>query len=645
MALDRDVASIAVDSQFKSVLLSIIRNMGKNQIDLPDFLVEFEDLLHSNDDNNNNISMEGSKLYAIAEQSYQMIYALQVDLSKGQHRLFLEMITAIADKLNNPRVGELLLESYLLYAQKLAKSTTSSDHLILNEFEKLTVDQLLIVASCYVVALHIAQKFNKNDSRISIIQQHITDIEHMVEKKLKLNTNNISSSDAETLSNIKENDALISWEYKKILKDMREAFFSDFSPENIREAQMQISGNYKSMVNSLMTQSIASLGPPPFGDFCLVALGSISQNCAQPYSDLEFLLVTRDIDPKLANGGAAYLDSLAKLLNIKIIPIGETRDANLPYVLPGGFHLDKGTPLQGNSQNINGWRKSVKKLTSDCISHQYDTLISSLYCSAHLYGDEQLFNDFKKVIKDEFNAQLNKDIDMNKIIAIEQIGYNLHFYKTSAQYAQDANDIKNGYSNPVVYILNGLCIYNNISLTSPYDAIEQLVEAKILSPELGEHLDLYLRDVNYLRARLQRDKQEQNDNISEFAPRNGEDERLITRINEMKSTTIAELVNYFDKVVNPENVGHNQWSNAIEHLDALKNLTLNDLKKGPSQRIETPLTSMSQRASSFIGSLWKKPSPDSSKPMTNSNANITSKGRASIINIKDTNDNTKRSPK
>ncbi|MBA8667734.1 hypothetical protein H1Q59_07515 [Holosporaceae bacterium 'Namur'] len=91
--------------------------------------------------------------------------------------------------------------------------------------------------------------------------------------------------------------------------------------ERIRSLNKDITNNVKIFLNILIKECQETIGSPPEGcKYTIIGLGSLAMGTITPYSDIEFTILINEDKEEYKE----YFRNLTRLLNIKVINLGET---------------------------------------------------------------------------------------------------------------------------------------------------------------------------------------------------------------------------------------------------------------------------------------------------------------------------------
>ena len=109
--------------------------------------------------------------------------------------------------------------------------------------------------------------------------------------------------------------------------------------------QATLTEQLQNLLAEIIDASITILGPSQT-DFSVIGLGSMSRKEMCPFSDIEFAFLIKDPENK------DYFRTLGRLLELKILDLGETRDLNSSGQNALAIN---GSPLKASSQVALAW--------------------------------------------------------------------------------------------------------------------------------------------------------------------------------------------------------------------------------------------------------------------------------------------------
>ena len=269
-------------------------------------------------------------------------------------------------------------------------------------------------------------------------------------------------------------------EYRKALDDFRGFFqekIKEIKPETTRLTQAEIHERFLSFLNVLLDDAFLILGPPPC-KYDLRAYGSLAREEFCPYSDLEWMiLIEKETEKNLS-----YFKTLAQILTLQIISLGETAPANFPVFSatglkhPSGFHIDSGGDPAQDSRLI-GTPNTLAALQAfapgpDGSEVPTDTVYSLRKTISLKTTDPGLFEDYAK----KMDAILDEN-DLRKRRALDFLKFHLEDYKKL--FAGDWRkapllNIKKQFVELLYHPLSDLALYFGCQKTNTLEVIDEL---------------------------------------------------------------------------------------------------------------------------------------------------------------------------
>ena len=270
-----------------------------------------------------------------------------------------------------------------------------------------------------------------------------------------------------------------------------------FSPALLKGLTMQ----FRSLLSALILDAQAILGPPPVTWVCM-GLGSMSRDEMCPYSDLEFAFIIEKETPQALE----YFRKLARLLQIKIINLGETKaevlGPNHASPTPSGFCLDTGGNVPTRDELIGTPATLAQLQTSQSIRD--DIILPNAMNSYCLVTGEVALIQQYQMKKEEIQKQIEKGskIDNRKKLAFCLMENHLQEFSPNLSKEKEelrVFGIKKELYRPLQEILSSLAILYQLKSFNTFDRIDELVALKIFCPKGGDHLKKALSLVLALR--------------------------------------------------------------------------------------------------------------------------------------------------
>lgn len=532
---------------FSDKLIKKIRQINdgsKNSLDLADKLIKFRSLeLDVNNEDNN------SKLSEWVDDFFENIDAILSDTEPSTNPDIAGVLYSLADAIFslqqnhlNDHITTKSIQYYLKAGDVLNK---------VNYFET--------ALDYYNAAIHLAEKIN-DTALISTISNSIDKLE--IKHRSSILTN-VSKSYGAQLE--EDKSGLPQWKlYRQKLYDIRDEIFKIHNDpkSDIRSTLKILSENYIKFLDlifnnckNMLADVLLKVPASPPGEIAILALGSIGHEVSQPYSDVEYTVLTDfDIEKNV------YFDSLIKLLQFSVQSIGETQAERIPFKFPSGFHFDTGANPLAQGELIGPPAKVVNNLLKSGIMKYNVSCPSSLINATFICGNKGLFKAYRSLVIERLCASKSisssPDADNERPIcglAINQIIDNLReFYIFSKKFDLAPNvDVKREMYSPFVNFINGLCLYHNIVPDSPFHAIEilgTLLFSNALTKDLYHYLELLcdFRFRNHFNHKEQFEsvlKENKHDPLS----------RLYTQLDLKFRTTIIHVIIFFNLLFKNQN--------------------------------------------------------------------------------------------
>ncbi|CAF22988.1 hypothetical protein [Candidatus Protochlamydia amoebophila] len=318
-------------------------------------------------------------------------------------------------------------------------------------------------------------------------------------------------------------NCFITARYQEKLNNFRKIFHKhyqainpqQFTIEEVRALQREVSAYLLSFLHALVEDAIAILGDPP----CLYdlrAMGSLAKEEICPYSDLEWCILIEAIEYQ------PYFVKLAHLLELQIIALGEDPAQGLPVFTcigakhRSGFHIDSGgnpavvTDLINTSDGLAQMQKreeysstSPSNTLRKTISFHQNThkLFEFYQAQMCIYLDEKL-SQAKEIRRKCQTIQLLT----NRLQTYEEIWYD--------PFKIPFIDLKKHYSELLHHLLNDLSLYFGMEEANTLDLIDALVKKEIFTAESGYLLQEAVAAVYLKRVGLHFTCGEQKEEVS-----------------------------------------------------------------------------------------------------------------------------------
>ena len=303
---------------------------------------------------------------------------------------------------------------------------------------------------------------------------------------------------------IPQDSSLAIERYQTELSHFRETFKTrrdGLVQEDVRQFQKTIHQEFLSFFQTFLKDAFAILGPPPCA-YDLRACGSLAREEFCPYSDLEWMILIEDVKH------TPYFKTLAEIINLQIVSLGETAATNLPVFSAlgeknrSGFHVDTG----GNpaTDNLIGTPQTLALLQKPQAGQNISDAVPTLAfhslrktTSLQLQSDPTLF----KLYSAALNFLLDEQ-DLRKKRAIGHLRFRLNDYQArfDPQWRQKPLlNIKENFVELLYHPLSDLALYFSRLETNTLDLIDAL---PCFSPDSRVLLKEAVSAIYLLRSRL-----------------------------------------------------------------------------------------------------------------------------------------------
>ena len=304
----------------------------------------------------------------------------------------------------------------------------------------------------------------------------------------------------------------------------------------IKNIQLHITDNYKTLMKDLSQYCEYVMGPPPC-KFAVVGMGSLARNEITPYSDFEHVILLENVEnSKCDENHLEYFRWFTVIFHVIVLNLQETiiPRLNIEHLNDqtselGNWFFDTCTsgisfdgmmvhackfPL-GRTQTtelIKPVDEMLKYLSNDVSLKQGYHLSDILTATCFVYGNQALHDEFEKGIKshnasktrdevfDEIRKQIKDDLDnfaaRTKLVSLkpnDNLNVKQLFYRTSTLF---------------ISALGRICEANS---SSSFDIIKELTEQQKISENTKHKLSFAvaiaceIRLCVYMKAQSQRD--------------------------------------------------------------------------------------------------------------------------------------------
>jgi HEAT repeat protein len=248
---------------------------------------------------------------------------------------------------------------------------------------------------------------------------------------------------------------------KVFLKPQWPLSVAEFANLRQRTTAKSCTADIQRFVGNLFTTLTHLLGPAPCA-YAVIGMGSFGRGDMTPYSDLETLIVIKELAYK------DYFKSMYKLLECQIRMLGESFENSL------GFHLDgESNPARDQTEEhivlptYYTLEKVVVKQDGELNRFRYTLLTAKL-----LYGNSDIFQLFQATLKDAANSN-----STSKLADFGQAWLQDHlndFDKFQKPPVTAEVNLKEDYLKWLTYLLTDLSICLNLNKSNLIEIINAL---------------------------------------------------------------------------------------------------------------------------------------------------------------------------
>lgn len=293
-------------------------------------------------------------------------------------------------------------------------------------------------------------------------------------------------------------------DYRDLLQAARKRAERNQSTQPIAEVLKQLTQEFKQILLDLIEETMDLLGPPPVKWAC-IGMGSMSRDEMCPYSDIEFAFLLE----KETSGAMEYFRTLSRILEFKVISLGETK---FPIFgdespTPDGFCMDSGgnTPLgvKGVYELIGTPAQLAKFQNVQWIDSNI-ILPNAMSNVCLIAGTEKLLSKYT-VEKNKVQSQTSKEKRYDEILAMRLIAGHLQEFApdlSKEKEKEPAFGVKKELYRPFQEILSCLAIFYHLQEKSTFGRIDELVTKNIFSQKGAENLKRVIAKVMQLRVQV-----------------------------------------------------------------------------------------------------------------------------------------------
>lgn len=304
------------------------------------------------------------------------------------------------------------------------------------------------------------------------------------------------------------------------LKGLRKAMEIDLENKTKNRKQpKQILEEFSLKMNGFLADLLKDIyeeiGQPPCA-FTLLGLGSLARKEMSPYSDLEFVILVPHYEHK------AYFRKLVKLLEIRVIHLGETKFKILQKgnrsPVKGGFSFDSGgnTPLAKQRELIMT-PEDLSYFQTEAGFNEDAILPIVLRTVGMVVGNEDLYQSYKDKIR-EIQARPSDQpgLSFKQQRALLFLRDNLRELpdldkSREIKKQEPLFDIKAELYRLLNFSIMGISEYFGIDETNSWDKLKSLQEKGVLCYDGAENLKMALNAAMKMRMRCQLHHREEND--------------------------------------------------------------------------------------------------------------------------------------
>ena len=285
---------------------------------------------------------------------------------------------------------------------------------------------------------------------------------------------------------------------RKAIVDIRNQLFSQYNGRQIglERALVNLTEGYKGVFCSLVEESMQTLGTSPTG-YAFMGMGSMARGEMCPYSDIEFaILIERDTEES-----KRYFRSLSRLLEVKIINLGETPFrgyAQSESITPIGLSVDSGgmSPLgcQPGFELI-GTAQKLAQYHAEALTEENCVMINGLGTVCFLTGEESLVQSYTKEMGTILDQKAGLLHIFGKSARNSRALYFLrqHTKEYTPELSATSNlqrviGLKKELYRPIQALLGDLRVFYHLKNTNSFDCIRELRTLKVFSAKGEQRL-------------------------------------------------------------------------------------------------------------------------------------------------------------
>ncbi|NGX37202.1 MAG: Photosystem I assembly protein Ycf3 [Chlamydiae bacterium] len=294
--------------------------------------------------------------------------------------------------------------------------------------------------------------------------------------------------------------------HRQSLKKIREDAEMLKNEKPIEKILGFLTQSFKNELYLLIEETINQLGTPPTS-YAFMGLGSMARGEMCPYSDLEYAILINQENPTTLG----YFRLLSKLLELKIINMGETKFDRISGIISSGFSLDSGgnTPLGVSGlYELIGTPKKLARFQELRDGNLFATFIMSnaMVHGCHLLGDEKLAKEYQNQVQKVLDKRTGSLAFLKPRVRHERSLFLLQDHiddfkpdLSSTKQKERGFGVKRELYRPFQAILGALRLYHGFQTTSTMETIRALESKGIISHEGAQRLCNVMRKVFILR--------------------------------------------------------------------------------------------------------------------------------------------------
>lgn len=279
----------------------------------------------------------------------------------------------------------------------------------------------------------------------------------------------------------------------------------------------ELTQNYKKLLSDLLSECVEIAGLPPI-HFAMAGLGSMDRDEMSPYSDIEFIFLIEKGDEK----NKVYFRSLARLMGLKMINLGETRFEFIHYrdfnsersLTRAGFSMDVGGLSPFGKEGVYeliGTPSELAQLQSEAWFQKNDCeviLLNAMGTASLVAGEPSLVVAYQREVNRILDSKKKGSIDLKlrEDRALEWLkGYLDEFKPLLNQDKIDLRgfNVKKEFYRLIHLVIYALALYHNLKSVNTFERIDELAANRFISAAGADQLKRALRSIIRLRIETQ----------------------------------------------------------------------------------------------------------------------------------------------